>query len=117
MLLSAFLGAHVGQTYGHIIRESFLSGQNSVFIGYSPQHKGVKCLDVSTGRVYISRDVVFDETVFPFRDLHPNAGALLQKEILLLPAHLSGLDQGGNNTTDHMNNSHATNPIDGAEST
>jgi histone deacetylase 1/2 len=32
-----------------------------VFLGYSPLHKGVKCLDVSTGHVYISRDVVFDK--------------------------------------------------------
>jgi hypothetical protein len=44
----------------------------------------VKCLDVATGRVYISRDVVFDEAVFPIKTLHPNAGALLRKEILLL---------------------------------
>jgi hypothetical protein len=29
-------------------------------------HKGYKCLDRSTGRIYISRDVVFDEKVFPF---------------------------------------------------
>jgi hypothetical protein len=48
-------------------------------------HKGVKCLDVSTGCVYISRDVVFDENVFPFQGLHPNAGALLKQQILLLP--------------------------------
>jgi hypothetical protein len=59
-----------------------------VFLGYSPMHTGVKCLDVKTGRVYISRDVVFDETVFPFASLHPNAGALLRQEILLLPESL-----------------------------
>jgi hypothetical protein len=29
-------------------------------------HKGYKCLDRSTGRIYISRDVVFDEYVFPY---------------------------------------------------
>ena len=78
-----------------------------VFLGYSAQHKGVKCLDVSTGRVDISRDVVFDETKFPFADLHPNAGALLRKEILLLPPHLSGVDQGGNNGDDQP----LTNPL------
>jgi hypothetical protein len=55
-----------------------------VFLGYSPLHKGVKCLDVTTGRVYISRDVVFDENVFPFASLHPNAGHRLLEEILLL---------------------------------
>jgi hypothetical protein len=38
--------------------------------------------------VYISRDVVFDETIFPFEHLHDNAGVLLWKEILLLPHHL-----------------------------
>lgn len=79
-----------------------------VFLGYSAQHKGVKCLDIPTGRVYISRDIVFDETKFPFADLHPNAGALLRKEILLLPQHLVG-DCEENNCTEHMltKNSHA----------
>lgn len=46
-----------------------------VFLGYSNMHKGYKCLEGSTGRVYISRDVVFDEHIFPFAELHANAGA------------------------------------------
>jgi hypothetical protein len=40
-------------------------------------HKEFKCLDVAVGRVYISRDVVFDESVYPFSKLNPNAGVRL----------------------------------------
>ena len=76
-------------------RKLMLRSKQCAFLGYSPQHKGVKCLDVSSGRVYISRDVVFDETKFPFATLHPNAGARLREEILLLPTHLTSIDQGG----------------------
>jgi hypothetical protein len=47
---------------------SFRSKQ-CVFIGYSALHKGYKCLDPNSGRVYISRDVIFDEHVFPFDKL------------------------------------------------
>jgi hypothetical protein len=46
-------------------------------------HKGFKFLGVSTGRIYISLDVIFDEQVFPFADLHANAGAPLRSEIEL----------------------------------
>jgi hypothetical protein len=35
--------------------------------------------------MYISRDVVFDEHVFPFASMHPNAGAQLRAELALLP--------------------------------
>ena len=43
---------------------------------------------------YASRDVVFDESVFPFESLHPNAGALLKQAILILPPHLQNSDHG-----------------------
>lgn len=59
-----------------------------MFLGYSTMHKGFKCLDVASGRVYISRDVIFDESVFPFMSLHPNAEARLRAEISLLPEHM-----------------------------
>jgi histone deacetylase 1/2 len=66
-----------------------------VFLRYSLRHKGVKCLEISTGRVYISRDVVFDENVFPF--------ALLRQELLLLPDLLNP-SVGGTNNDDYMPN-------------
>jgi hypothetical protein len=43
-----------------------------VFLGYSSLHKGYKYLDMETGRVYISRDVIFDEVVFPFSNPSSN---------------------------------------------
>jgi len=61
-----------------------------VFLGYSHVHKGFECLDPAEGRIYISWDVGFDEHIFPFASLHPNAGARLRGEIALLhPSLLS----------------------------
>jgi histone deacetylase 1/2 len=37
-----------------------------VFLGYRSMHKGYKCLDIPSNQVYISRDVIFDENLFPF---------------------------------------------------
>jgi hypothetical protein len=55
------------------------------FLEYNYKHKGYKCLDLSVGHIYISRDVVFDEHVFPFASMHPNAEAHLRAELALLP--------------------------------
>ncbi|KAL6331349.1 hypothetical protein AAG906_011286 [Vitis piasezkii] len=33
---------------------------------YSVGHRGYKCLDVSTGKIFVSRHVVFDESLYPY---------------------------------------------------
>jgi hypothetical protein len=66
-------------------------------------------LEISTGRVYISRDVVFDENVFPLALLHPNVGAQLRQELLLLPDLLNPF-VGGTNNDDYMPNTHSPMP-------
>jgi hypothetical protein len=42
-----------------------------LFLGYSPDHKGYHCLDLTSQRVIISRHVVFDEAVFPLAGSSP----------------------------------------------
>lgn len=51
-----------------------------VFLGYSLNHHGYRCLDRSTGRIYLSRHVVFDEGQFPFKET--------QKSSPPLPSHI-----------------------------
>ncbi|WVZ91380.1 hypothetical protein U9M48_037560 [Paspalum notatum var. saurae] len=38
-----------------------------LFLGYPPEHKGYKCMDLKTHKIILSRHVIFDENVFPFR--------------------------------------------------
>jgi hypothetical protein len=67
---------------------------------------------VSTGRIYISRDVVFDENIFPFASLHPNAGARLRAEILLLPSNTSSISSNeGAHINDNVSIVPITNPL------
>jgi hypothetical protein len=60
-----------------------------VFLDYSSSHKGYKCLDVNCGHVYISRDVIFYEGVFPFAKKIPAASQPIstksnQSDLLIL---------------------------------
>lgn len=52
-----------------------------VFLGYHPQYKGYRCLYPPTGRVYISRHVIFGEQTFPFEGQYKH----------LAVAHATGL--------------------------
>ncbi|KAD4981985.1 hypothetical protein E3N88_18656 [Mikania micrantha] len=37
-----------------------------IFLGYPPNFRGYRCLEVATGKVFLSRHVTFDESTFPF---------------------------------------------------
>jgi len=49
-----------------------LRSKPCVFLGYSTLHKGYKCYHSETGRIYVSRDVIFHEDVFPFSNTTTN---------------------------------------------
>jgi hypothetical protein len=94
-------------------RKLSFSSKRCAFLGYSNMHKGFKCPDIATGRIHISRDVDFNEQVFPFAALHDNASALLRSEIELRPPTLFDSSMLFGSTTipaaNVVNNS--TNPV------
>jgi hypothetical protein len=53
----------------------------------------------------LSRDVIFDESVFPFSSLHANVGAQLKAEILLLHPTLCNHHGGEGVDVPNMSNS------------
>lgn len=58
-----------------------------VFLGYGSNHKGFKCFDPITKRIYMSRHVVFDEMVFPFitsNTLQPSSSTTALHDQVLL---------------------------------
>jgi hypothetical protein len=86
-------------------RKLAFRSQQCVFLGYSSLHKGYKCLEVTSGQIYTSRDVVFDETVFPFKDLNHNAGAQLCADVMLLHPTLVPFRSQEHEVEDPINNS------------
>lgn len=49
--------------------------QECIFLGYSSVHKGYKCL-ATDGNIYLSKDVLFHESRFPYLDLfHPSTSS------------------------------------------
>lgn len=75
-----------------------------VFLGIGDMHKGFKCFGVSSGRVYVSRDVIFDENLYPFSTLHANAVARLRSKIINLSPSLLNLGFGKEPVADHVTN-------------
>ena len=55
-----------------------------VFLGYPKNHRGYKCLDLTSNKIIICRNVLFDETHFPYAKLHtpqPTTYNFLENEL------------------------------------
>ena len=82
-----------------------------LFIGYSSQHKGYKCLSPS-GKCYISRHVIFHESVFPYKLLgnpfvsasSPLSSNSTSSNPLLVLFPTTRIFQNDNDTTDLLPN-------------
>ncbi|KAI0507419.1 hypothetical protein KFK09_013544 [Dendrobium nobile] len=66
-----------------------LKSPQYVFLGYATSYKGYKCLNPTTGRIFISRHVTFEEDLFPFVVSSPipttNSSQLHSNPHLLIP--------------------------------
>ena len=65
-----------------------------VFLGYPPGYKAYKLLNLSTNTTFISRDVIFHESIFPFQndDSQPCHSDFFSDLVLSLPISISSND-------------------------
>ncbi|KAG7600292.1 GAG-pre-integrase domain [Arabidopsis suecica] len=56
------------------------------FLGYPTDHRGFRCLDMSTKKIILSRHVTFDEASFPFSTSQPPSVSSISPPILLPPS-------------------------------
>ena len=57
-----------------------------VFIGYNPLHKGYRCIDPLTNKVYISTHVVFDEQIFLYSQKVSSGDDIPQLTVTTFPS-------------------------------
>ncbi|GKD15557.1 ribonuclease H-like domain-containing protein [Tanacetum coccineum] len=63
--LPAFLALHL-TIVSCVLLDAYATPTPSLFLGHASNHRGYRCLDLTTTKIIISRHVTFDETVFPY---------------------------------------------------
>jgi hypothetical protein len=87
-----------------------------IFLGYSLNHKGYRCLDPITNRIYIARNVIFDETVFPFSmSLSPPHSVTNSHSPVSIPSFKSASPPPINSVKSNPSKSASSSPINSVQ--
>lgn len=78
----------------------------AVFVGYPAGIKGYKVYDLATKRFFVSRDIVFHETFFPFHDMNASKSNVDPFQHLSLPLiSTTGLESAPSGNTPELESS------------
>jgi hypothetical protein len=53
-----------------------------IFVGYSEKHKAYKCFHPTSKKIFISRHVVFDELIFPYKPIKKSCKTANQPQVI-----------------------------------
>ena len=71
----------------HIQHKFDERGKPRIFVGYPYGQKGYHIYDIKTHQIYVSRDIKFHESIFPYRDLQSPS---FNNSINITPIHDDG---------------------------
>ena len=89
-LLKSFGCACYPCLHSYTISKLDTRSERCIFLGYSAFHHGYRCLSLTSGRIYISRDVIFQEHVYPVKE----QPVIINQEINHSPSLLGSMPTG-----------------------
>ena len=77
-----------------------------LFLGYSSFQKGYICMDLTTSHIYISKHIVFDDTVFPYHIPQPLPNPTISPQTITpaIPSFTSNSHTSTTSNTFHPKN-------------
>ncbi|KAI0494791.1 hypothetical protein KFK09_024934 [Dendrobium nobile] len=105
----------------HTVNKLQPKSQKCIFLGYSDQYKGYRCLNPVTNKIMVSRHVHFIENSFPFSEkvLCPQHNVPNICPLLLTPASISTRSNSANNMPENQLQTHTVSqqPVTASDTT
>jgi hypothetical protein len=86
--------------------------KSCIFIGYPFGIKGYKVFDIQTNSIIVSRDVIFHESIFPYKTSHfPPSDDFVSSSVLPIPVYADDFVFPNNSVSPHTNHISDSVPI------